>query len=123
MSTTTEKPVAADRDPKIEAIKEIIFGDNIKEINQEFDEMKASLREHRRALDERMNQVRQELEKAVQQLQQDTEKQMQAMQSDTLSRLTQLEGSVPSNAHLGKMFEEIGHQLQQGTKAHTNGQA
>ncbi len=105
MSTTTEKNVATERDPKIEAIKEIIFGENIKEINREFDEMKASIQEHRKALDDRMSHMRQELENTIQQLQQHTDKEMKAVQEDTLKRLSQLEGSVPSNTNLGKMFE------------------
>ena len=112
MSTTSEQNGTTTRDPKIEAIKEIIFGDNIKEINHEFDEVKAMLQEHRRALDERMNQVRQELEKSIQQLHQDTEQEMHTMKQDTLKRLANLEGSVPSNADLGKMFEEVGRKLQ-----------
>ena len=114
MSTTSEQngTITHDRDPKIEAIKEIIFGDNIKEINHEFEEVKAMLQEHRRALDERMDQVRQELEKSVQQLHQDTGKEMQAMKEDTLRRLTELEGNVPSKTDLGRMFEEVGRRLQ-----------
>ena len=121
MSTTTEKPAekpsAAERDPKISAIRDIIFGENIKEINDEFDEIKAAIQEHRHTLEERMNQVRTELEKTVQQMQQDTEKQLKEIQEDTISRLTQLEGSVPSNTNLGRMFEEIGRKLQQGESA------
>ena len=116
MSTTPNQNGSAERDPKIEAIKEIIFGDNIKEINHEFDEVKAMLQEHRRALDERMNQVRQELEKSIQQLHRDTEKEMQTMKEDTLKRLTQLENSVPSNVNLGKLFEEVGRKLQSKEK-------
>ena len=87
MSTATEKKAATERDPKIEAIKEIIFGENIKEIDREFDEMKASIREHRKTLDERMNQIRQELEKTIQQLQQHTDKEVQTVKEDTLKRL------------------------------------
>ena len=120
MSTTPDQNGAATRDPKIEAIKEIIFGENIKEINHEFEEIKALLQEHRRALDERMSQVQQELEKSIRQLHQDTEKEMQAMKEDTLNRLTSLEDSVPSNANLGKMFEEVGRKLQGKDKKPTN---
>ena len=112
MSTTSEQNGTAGRDPKIEAIKEIIFGDNIKEINHEFEEVKARLQEHRQALDEHMNQVRQELEKSIQQLHQDTEKEMEAMKEDTLKRIAQLENSVPTNVNLGRMFEEVGRKLQ-----------
>ena len=124
MSTTSEQngAVSQDRDPKIEAIKEIIFGDNIKEINHEFEEVKALLQEHRRALEERMSQVRQELEKSIDQLHQDTQKEMQAMKEDTLERLTHLEGNVPSNSDLGKMFEEVGRKLQGKTKKPTSEQ-
>ena len=120
MSTTHEQNGNATRDPKIEAIKEIIFGDNIKEINHEFEEVKAMVQAHRQALDERMTQVRQELEKNIQQLQQNTEKEMQAMKEDTLKRLTHLEDSVPSNTNLGKMFEDIGRKLQAKEKKAAN---
>ncbi len=119
MSTATEKPTEksiAEGDPKISAIRDIIFGENIKEINDEFDEMKAIIRDHRKALEERMEQVRQELEKSMQQLQQSTEQQLQVVKEDTLNRLTQLEGSVPSNTNLGRMFEEIGRKLQNREK-------
>jgi DNA anti-recombination protein RmuC len=119
MSTNSKQNGSVGQDPKIEAIKEIIFGDNIKEINHEFDEVRAMIREHRQALDERMNQVRQELEKSIQKLHQDTEREMQTMKEDTLTRLAQLEGSVPSKANLGKMFEEIGQKLQHQEKAAT----
>ncbi len=101
-------------DPKIDAIKDIIFGDTISEIQEEFDQVKTSIREHRQALDEQMSQVRQELEKTIQQLQQETTQKLQDIKEDTLQRFGQMEGNVPSNADLGKMFEDLGKRLQKG---------
>ena len=130
MSTSTERPTehsaSTGQDRKINAIRDIIFGENIKEINHEFDELKGMIQEHQRVLENQVNQVKEELEKTVRQMQQDTEEQLKNIQEDTVSRLTQLEGDVPSKTNLGRMFEEIGRRLQQSevaSVAHQNGNA
>ncbi|MCF6361366.1 MAG: hypothetical protein L3J29_11475 [Cyclobacteriaceae bacterium] len=47
-------------DPKIEAIKEIIFGENIKEYEHEFQKLSAEIEKHKNELEQKLKEVKQE---------------------------------------------------------------
>ncbi|MEL7002306.1 MAG: hypothetical protein AAFN93_06175 [Bacteroidota bacterium] len=53
---------------KLDAIKEIIFGENIKEYDYEFKQLKVDIKAQREAIEEEVNQVRLDLKQAKSEL-------------------------------------------------------
>ncbi len=102
-----------EKDPKIEAIKEIIFGENIKEINQEFETTKAALQAQKQAFDQHLAQLRQEAKESTEALRKDFEAQITALKNELTTSLQKLKTDATDRATLGKMLEEMGKKLQE----------
>ena len=100
------------RDAKIEAIKEIIFGENIKEIENEFQQTKQHIQEQRETLEAQVNNLRKELDKNLQQLAQDIQQQISKLQEEVTTKLDKVKTDSADRVALGKLLEDVGKKLQ-----------
>jgi transketolase len=108
-----QTPTQAEKDPKIEAIKEIIFGENIKEINQEFKVTKAALQAQKEAFDQHLTQLQKEAKESSEALRKDLEAQILGLKNELTVSLQKLKADAADRTSLGKMLEEIGKKLQE----------
>ncbi len=99
-------------DPKIDAIKDIIFGDTIKEIEQEFSDLLGLIEKHKATADEQMTQMRSTMDEMVQQMRQELDEHTNALKEEMTQKFSQLQDSSADRSSLGKMLEDIGKKLQ-----------
>lgn len=108
-----QTPTPIEKDPKIEAIKEIIFGENIKEINQEFESTKAALQAQKEVFDKHLAQLQKEAKESNDALRKDLEAQILELKNELTASLQKLKADAADRTSLGKMLEEIGKKLQE----------
>lgn len=108
-----QTPTQVEKDPKIEAIKEIIFGENIKEINKEFELTKAALQAQKEAFDQHLTKLQKEAKESADALRKDLETQILALKNELTASLQKLKTDAADRTSLGKMLEEIGKKLQE----------
>ena len=99
-------------DPKIDAIKEIIFGDTIKEIEQEFDDTQHLIQQQKAAMEKQVAQLRETMDQMMKELRQDLDNHVATLKEEMSQRFSQLQDSSANRSSLGKMLEEIGKKLQ-----------
>ena len=99
-------------DPKIDAIKEIIFGDTIKEIEQEFDDTQNLIQQHKADIEKEVGQLRETMDQMMKELKQDLDKHVATLKEEMSQKFGQLQDSSANRSSLGKMLEEIGKKLQ-----------
>jgi len=93
---------------KIQAVKELIFGEEIQDYGQQFRDISSELESIRDLILENKNEndrLREELEKA-------TESSMQKMETKLLEKIQKLQDTKTDRAKLGKMLVQIGEKLQ-----------
>ncbi|WKN44760.1 hypothetical protein [Tunicatimonas pelagia] len=106
----TAPPKAAD--PKIEAIKDIIFGDTIQEIEQEFSDLMALIEKHKATADQQMTQMRTTMDELAKELRHELDEHANSLKEEMTQKFSQLQNSSADRSSLGKMLEEIGKKLQ-----------
>ncbi|MGD1893882.1 MAG: hypothetical protein ACFB15_25220 [Cyclobacteriaceae bacterium] len=103
---------AAAGDPKIEAIKDIIFGDTIKEIEQEFDDTQSLIQQHKAAVEQQLSTLKSTMDEMVKELRQDLDKHVATLKEEMTQKFGELQNSSADRSALGKMLEDIGKKLQ-----------
>ncbi len=85
--TATQEPVVNDPSSKIEAIKNLIFGENIAAYNSEFEAVKRDISSKKKELEDFIDDTRKELHQAIDNL-----------STDIGIRITELEDSLAEKA-------------------------
>ena len=93
---------------KIEAVKELIFGHDIRTFEKEFKE----IQDHLEDLELRLTDESNARESAIQDLEKQMEKRMDSMEANIMKRLDKLQDEKTDRATLGKMLVQIGNKLQ-----------
>lgn len=93
---------------KIQAVKELIFGTEIKNYEKEFQEIQDHLAEIEQKLVDESN----ARESAVQQLEKDMEARLDKLEATLTKKIEELEDKKTDRAALGKMLVQIGEKLQ-----------
>ncbi|MEM9833987.1 MAG: hypothetical protein AAF944_25370 [Bacteroidota bacterium] len=99
-------------DPKIEAIKDIIFGDTIQEIEQEFSDVQTLINQYKTATEQQLSQLRSTMDEMVKELRQDMDKQLDSLKEEMGQKFGELKHNSADRSLLGKMLEDIGKKLQ-----------
>ena len=100
-------------DPKLAAIKEIIFGDNIKEYDKEFVHLRELIEHQRKEFDDTVKVVKVDFFNQFKELKKDLNADIKALQKKTLKVLQKVDkDNVVDKKRIGKMFEDIGKKLQ-----------
>ena len=110
-NTSTENQGSMDSSSKIEAIKNLIFGENIEQYDSEFDQLKKDLDKKKKALENYIDEVREELMQSI-----------DSLSTDVNIRITDLEDSLNAKAEalseekvdrkqLGKLLISLGEKI------------
>ncbi len=109
---TTEENNMSSEDPKLAAIKEIIFGENIKEYDQEFRSLHALVDEQRKDLQDKLNLLKKDLNDLITETKNDFSKQIGALKNEAFDKLNQLGAEKEQDKQaLGDMLIEVGKKL------------
>ncbi|GAB5524676.1 MAG: hypothetical protein Roseis2KO_25480 [Roseivirga sp.] len=109
-------------DPKIEAVKQLIFGENMQQYDSEFSEVRATIKktkqelvneidETRDALTNLINETREALTKAVSDLRSDTNKKVSQLREDMDESIADLDDRKLNRKLLGALLQEMGKQI------------
>ncbi|MCW5519023.1 fructose 1,6-bisphosphatase [Aureitalea sp. L0-47] len=110
-NTETENKGSMDSSSKIEAIKNLIFGENIEQYDSEFETLKKDLDKKKKALESYIDEVREELMQSI-----------DSLSTDVNIRITDLEDSLNAKAEalseekvdrkqLGKLLISLGEKI------------
>ncbi len=107
----SEVPEKNDQAHKLDAIKEIIFGDQIKEYASEFKEIKELIRIQREELLQDIQSMRNDLEDLMFQSKLDVEKAIEKFENETSEKLSAMEQGKTNRTALADMLEDLAHKL------------
>lgn len=117
-----EEPAGMSGDPKIEAVKQLIFGENMQQYDSEFNEVRATIKktkqdlvneidETRTALTDLINETRESLNKALSDLRSDTNKKVSQLREDMDEAVADLDDRKLNRKLLGALLQEMGKQI------------
>lgn len=96
---------------RIEAIKNLIFGENIQQYNTEFDELKKDLLHKKQQLSELIEDTRDELNKSIDSLSTDLNIRITDLETKLSDRLDDMEDAKTSRSMLGEALIELGKKI------------
>ena len=94
---------------KLQAIKEIIFGENIKEYDYEFKKIRELVQKHREDLESQLAATKKDIEDEIKQMKRDIDHAV----SDLQNELSALDEAKTSRQKLGDLLEELGKKLKE----------
>jgi gas vesicle protein len=100
-----------DSSSKLEAIKNLIFGENIQQYNSEFEELKADLLKKRKELRDLIEDTRDEISKSIDSLSTDLNIRITDLESKMEDRLEALDDQKTSREMLGTALIELGEKI------------
>lgn len=109
---TKPKAEAMHADSKIDAIKHLIFGDNIEEYSQEFDTLKKELEQRRKELSDFIDDTRKELMSAIDNLGTDLNIRVSDLEESLNERTENLDNTKIDKSQLGNLLIKMGEKIQ-----------
>lgn len=110
--TNVEHQTRNMEDPKLAAIKEIIFGENIKEYDSEFKNLHKSIDKQNEELLNKLASLKSDLDKVINEMKENFSKQIIALKEDTAEKFNQLRAErIEGDKALGDMLIEVGKKL------------
>ncbi|MCG8319548.1 MAG: hypothetical protein MI921_08615 [Cytophagales bacterium] len=111
-SKTTQENNTGTEDPKLAAIKEIIFGENIKEYDKEFRSLHHQMDEQRKDLQAKIDRLKEDLNNLITETKDDFSNQLGTLRQEAFDRLTRLtEEKNQEKQSLDEMLIEVGKKL------------
>ena len=107
------EPLKQVNDPKIDAIKQLIFGDNMVEYDERFDKLVAKLEKTQADLESKLAAQNQSLKDDIKALNDEMTKNITALEKSTSKEMTRLDDVKTNRKALGKMLQNIGEKLMQ----------
>ena len=109
-------------DPKIEAVKQLIFGENMQQYDSEFNEIKALIKRTRTEIENELNETRDALNRLINQTKDSLTNEIQDLRSDMNKKVTQLRADMDeavadlddrklNRKLLGSLLQEMGKQI------------
>ena len=109
-------------DPKIEAVKQLIFGENMQQYDNEFNEIKNLIKKTRTEIESELNETRDALNKLINQTTDALTNEIQDLRSDMNKKVTQLRADMDETVAdledrklnrklLGTLLQEMGKQI------------
>jgi hypothetical protein len=103
------KPV--DSTSKIEAIKNLIFGENIQQYNSEFETLKKDIDLQKKKLENYIDEVRGELMQSIDSLSTDVNIRLTDLEDSLLEKTTTLSEDKVDRQELGKLLVTLGEKI------------
>lgn len=104
-------PGISDPSTKIEAIKNLIFGENIQEYNSEFDNIKNDILAKKKALETLIEEVRSELIQNIDNLSTDLNIRITELESNIENKLDDLDEKKVDRRQLGQLLVSLGEKI------------
>ena len=102
---------SVDSNSKLEAIKNLIFGENIQQYDSEFDLLKKDILAKRKELFEMIEDTREEVNKSIDSLSTDLNIRITDLESKMDDRLDNMEDDKTSRSMLGEALIELGQKI------------
>lgn len=104
-------PSISDPSTKIEAIKNLIFGENIQAYNSEFDNIKNDILAKKKALETLIEEVRSELIQNIDNLSTDLNIRITELESNMENKLDDLDEKKVDRRQLGQLLINLGEKI------------
>ncbi len=108
---TVEQVSSNEANSKIEAIKNLIFGENIAEYNSEFDTIKKDLEAKKRDLEDFIEDIRKELLQNIDNLNTDINIRITALEDSLTDKIDNLEDKKVDRKLLGDLLITMGEKI------------
>lgn len=105
------KATAINADSKIDAIKQLIFGDNMAEYSHEFDTLKKELETRRQELSDFIDDTRKELMSAIDNLGTDVNIRISDLEESLNHKSDTLEAKKVNKSELGDLLIKMGEKI------------
>lgn len=109
---TKETGDSMDSGSKIEAIKQLIFGENIQQYDSEFDTLKKEILDRKKELEDVIDQVRGELMQSIDSLSTDVNIRITDLEDAVNEKTEALDSAKVNKEELGKLLIRLGEQIQ-----------
>jgi ATP-dependent helicase YprA (DUF1998 family) len=96
---------------KIDAIKELIFGNNIKEYEAEFNEIKAIIQDNHDTLDNKLENTKNDIFDALEELRKDMNRQIDELQLAMNKEVDRLDDQKTDRSLLVKLFSDMAKKI------------
>jgi t-SNARE complex subunit (syntaxin) len=111
-----EKPVINlhenhEADSKIEAIKNLIFGDNIQAYDTEFESLKQDILDKKKVLEELIEEVSSELRKSIDDVSTDVNIRITDLEKNLSAKIDDLDEKSMDKETLGKLLIDLGKKV------------
>lgn len=101
---------------KLDAIRDIIFGQHIEAYNREFEALKKALQHQQDALEKTITERHDQLNRSIEALQKQMEQLMSQQRAEAHAEIQSVKNAYVSRADLGKLLVSLGQQLQEKEK-------
>ena len=112
-TTQTEETLSPDANSKIEAIKNLIFGENIAAYNSEFDKVKKDILSKKKELEDFIDDTRKELNQAIDNLSTDINIRITELDDKLADKVEMLEDKKVDRKTLGDLLIALGEKINQ----------
>ncbi|MEP2937595.1 MAG: fructose 1,6-bisphosphatase [Gilvibacter sp.] len=96
---------------KIEAIKQLIFGENIEQYDSEFDTLKKEIQQKKEALETYVDQVREELMQSIDSLSTDVNIRITDLEAAVNDKTEALDSAKVNKTELGDLLIKLGEKI------------
>ncbi len=100
-----------DPDSKIEAIKNLIFGDDIQAYNAEFENLKEDILNKKKVLEDLIEEVGADLRRSIDDISTDVDIRITDLENSLDTRIEDLDGKSVAKETLGKLLIELGEKV------------
>lgn len=100
-----------DSGSKIEAIKNLIFGENIKAYESEFELLKQDILDKKKVLEDLMDEVREDLSKTIDNIATDVNVRITELEENIEAKIENLDDHTVKKEMLGELFKELGDKI------------
>lgn len=107
-----QKPAQSSGDPKVDAIKELIFGENMTEYNKRFADTLGKLEQVKTDLETKRKALAQTIHNELADTKKEIESRMTAIESTIAKEVARLEDKKTDRKAIGKMLQNIAEKLQ-----------
>lgn len=108
-----ENPTLDESTSKLEAIKNLIFGENIAQYNSEFDQVKKEIAKRKADLEDYIDEVRKELTQSIDNLGTDLNIRISDLEESLTDKLDTLESTKVNKTALGELLVELGERIKE----------
>ncbi len=96
---------------KIDAIKELIFGNNIKEYEHEFNEIKNIIAHNKEEIERNLNEAKNEIFDAMEELREDLNRQLDELHLNMNNEIDRLQENKTDRSLLVKLFSDLSKEI------------